>query len=114
MIFDLPEEVRKGLEEAQKRDLKRKNRLRLAVGDDVYPILRFWADGFALDAEDSPHIRGFVDIFDGSKHLYQCLIVCSSLENRERVYTFKRQTAVTGEAPLDFYRDETAPIALLR
>ena len=65
MIFDLPEEVRRGLDEARKRDLKRKNRLRLVVGDEIFPILRFWSDGFALDAEESPHVRGFVDIFDG-------------------------------------------------
>lgn len=113
MIFDLPEEVRRGLEEARKRDMRRKNRLRLVVGDEIFPIARFWSDGFSLDAEDSPHVRGFVDIFDGGKHLYQCLIVCSSLEGRERIYTFKRQTAVTDEAPVDFYRDPTTPVALL-
>ena len=114
MIFDLPEEVRKGLEEARKRDYKKRNRLRLVVDDEMFHIERFWEDGFALDAETAPHVRGFVDIFDGGKHLYQCLIVCSSLEGRERIYTFKRQTAVSDTPPLDFARDPDAPVALLR
>ena len=110
----LPKEVREGLELARKRDLRKKSRLRVHVGDDVYPVLRFWENGFALDIEDAPHLRGLVDIYDGGKHLYQCLIVASDEENGEMQYEFKRSTAAVDKAPLDFYRDENAPIALLR
>jgi hypothetical protein len=51
MLEFLPKEVREGLEAARKKDLKRKSRLRVQVGDAVFPVLRFWHDGFALDAD---------------------------------------------------------------
>lgn len=109
----LPKEVREGLEKARKRDLRKKNRLRVRVGEDVYPVLRFWENGFALDADEAPHLRGLVDIHDGGRHLYQALIVASAKEDGELCFEFKRATAAADKAPLDFYRDENAPIALL-
>lgn len=109
----LPKEVRAGLEKARKTALRKKNRLRVHAGGDIYPVLRFWERGFALDAEDAPHLRGLVDIYDGGRHLYQALIVASSEENGERHFEFKRSTAASDRAPLDFYRDPEAPIALL-
>jgi hypothetical protein len=114
MLEFLPKEVREGLEAARKRDHKRKSRLRVEVGDAVYPVLRFWQDGFALDADFSPgKLRGLVDVYDGSRHVFQCLIMASSIENGELVCDFKRATAVTGRAPLDFWRDENAPVGYL-
>ncbi|MDA0223291.1 MAG: hypothetical protein O3C11_08275 [Proteobacteria bacterium] len=113
MIYDLPDEVRKGLEFARKRDMGRKNRLRVHVGENVHSILRLWDQGFALDAQTAPLIRGFVDIYDSGKQLYQCLVMCSSVEGGERIYEFKRQTAVVTEAPVDFWRDQNTPVGLL-
>ena len=83
------------------------------VGDEIYPVLRFWEEGFSLNPENAPKLRGLVDLYDGSRHLYQCLIVASDLENGQMVYEFKRNTSVEDKAPLDFARDENAPIALL-
>lgn len=109
----LPKEVREGLERARKEALLKKNRLRVQVGSESYRILRLWPEGFALDAETTPLFRGLVDIYDGGRHIYQALIVASSEENGERVFEFKRNTAALDNAPLDFERDENAPIALL-
>ena len=109
----LPKEVREGLEEARKRDLRRKSRLRVLAGEEIYPILRFWDEGFALDAGQVQHLRGLVDIFDGIRHLYQCLIVASDVEAGELICVMKRSTAALDKAPLDFVRDENAPIAML-
>ncbi len=109
----LPKEVREGLELARKVALRKKSRLRVHVDDDVFPVLRFWETGFALDAEDAPQLRGLVDLYDGARHLYQCLIIASEKENDQMVYDFKRNTAAVDKAPLDFVRDENAPIALL-
>ena len=109
----LPKEVREGLELARKRDLKRKSRLRIHTNDDIFPVLKFWDTGFALDIDNAPHLRGLVDLYDGSRHLYQCLIVASDEEMGEMHYEFKRNTAAVDKAPLDFYRDENAPVALL-
>lgn len=109
----LPKEVREGLEAARKDDLRKKSRLRVHAGEKIYPVLRFWDGGFALDAEDAPHLRGLVDLYNGGVHLYQCLIVASEEEDGEMQFEFKRNTAAVDRAPLDFYRDENAPVALI-
>lgn len=113
MLEFLPQEVREGLEAARKRDYKRKSRLRVQLGGAVFPILRFWDDGFSLDATLSPPLRGLVDIYDGANHIFQCLIIASSAENGEVICDFKRLTAVSDRPPLDFWRDENAPVAYL-
>lgn len=114
MFEFLSKEVREGLEAARKAALKKKSRLRVEVGSAVYPVLRFWDEGFALDAEFSPSkLRGLVDVYDGSRHIFQCLIVASMIENGELVCEFKRATAVSDRPALDFWRDENAPVAYL-
>lgn len=113
MLEFLPKEVREGLEAARKRDLKRKSRLRVQVGEAVFPILRFWDEGFALDASMTPNLRGLVDVFDGANHIFQCLIVATTAEGGELVCEFKRSTAVLDRPALDYWRDENAPVGYL-
>lgn len=114
MLEFLPKEIREGLDAARKKDLRRRARLRVQVGDAVFPVLRFWDNGFALDADLSPgQLRGLVDVYDGARHVFQCLIVASSIENGELVCDFKRATAVKDRAALDFWRDESAPVGYL-
>lgn len=113
MLEFLPNEIREGLEAARRREATRKSRLRVQVGDAVFPLLRFWHDGFALDAGLSPRLRGLVDVYDGSRHVFQCLIVASAEERGELVCEFKRMTAVRETAPLDYWRDDSAPVGYL-
>jgi hypothetical protein len=113
MLEFLPKDVVEGLATARARETARKSRLRVQVGDATFPLLRFWHDGFALDSATAPRLRGLVDVYDGSRHIFQCLIVASSDEYGQRVYDFKRNTAVRDSAPLDYWRDESAPIAYL-
>lgn len=109
----LSDEVRAGLEAARMRDMKRKSRLRIHVGDEVYPILRFWDGGFSLDAQHTPHMRGLVDIYDGARPLYQCLVIATAEEDGELVCEFKRSSIASDTPPLDYYQDENAPVAYL-
>ena len=109
----LPKEVQAGLDKARKQSLRKQSRLRVHTGDEIFPVLRFWETGFSLDIENAPHLRGLVDLYDGGRHLYQCLVVASEEENGQMIYDFKRNTAAKDKAPLDFVRDVNAPIALL-
>lgn len=113
MLEFLPKEVRDGLDAARNRDYARKSRLRIHVNGAVFPILRFWHEGFALDSSHAPNLRGLVDVYDGARHVFQCLIVASEIENGVLVCDFKRSTPVTDRAPLDYWRDENAPVAYL-
>ena len=113
MIEFLSKELREGFELARKRQEARKSRLRVQIGTEVYPILRLWDDGMAMDANQLLHLRGLVDVYDGARHLSQCLIVASTVENGQLICDFKRSTPVTDRPPLDFWRDENAPVAFL-
>lgn len=105
-------EVLEGLKRAKTIALRKSSRLRVVMGDQVLPVLRSWQGGFALD-QDAPHLRGTVEFCDGSRVLYECLIVCSALEGSECVYEYKRLTPATETGPVDFVRADDAPIALL-
>ena len=109
----LTKELREGLAQARKFAAKKKSRLRVHVGDEVFPVLRVWDMGFALDAEDAPHMRGLVDLYDGARHTAQCLIIASDEEAGEIRYEYKRTTAAHKRAPLDFAREDDVPVALI-
>lgn len=113
MLEYLPQDVREGLEAARRREARRRSRLRVQVGDAVFPVLRLWDDGMTLDASLSPHLRGLVDIYDGARHLYQALIIASTEDTHEIRCDFKRMTPTHDRPPLDFWQDENAPVALL-
>jgi len=109
----LPKDVLEGLRAAQKKAERKRSRRSVHVDDDVYPILTFTEDGFTLDAEHAPRLRGLVDIYEGPRHLYQALIVASDMQGDAMRCEFKRNTPASDHAPLDFYREQDAPIALL-
>jgi len=109
----LPDAVREGLEEARKDALKRKDRLSVRDGDASYRIRRFWDGGFALDLEGSERLRGHIDIYDGPKHLYQCLVMSSVEEEHERVFEFKWATPVASGPAADFVRPDFVPAGLI-
>lgn len=109
----LPKEVLAGLQNAQRADKKRRSRLRVEFDGDMYPVVRMWQDGFALDAEHAPHLRGLVDLYDGARHVSQCLIVASNQEDGELQFEFKRNTAATNSAPPDFVRPDGAPVGYI-
>lgn len=113
MLEFFSKEVRDGLDAARKRDRARKSRLRVHLGDAVFPVVRLWDGGFALDAERVPRLRGLVDVYDGARHIFQCLIVASSVEDGELICDFKRSTPAEDRPALDFWRDENAPVGYL-
>ena len=113
MTTFLSKEVADGLEAARKQALHKKSRLRVRTGSETLTVIKYWDGGFSVDLEDAPQLRGLVDLYDGSIHLYQCLIVASEEEGGEMCYEFKRSTRAVEIAPLDFVRADNAPVALI-
>lgn len=113
MTTFLPKEVAEGLEAARKKALRKQSRLRVRTNDEILPVLKFWDTGFAVDMANAPQLRGLVDLYDGTNHLYQCLIVAAHEEHDEMHYEFKRSTVAADSAPLDFERRDDAPVALI-
>ena len=109
----LPVEVREGLKAARKASFKRNGRLCVHDGDDVYRIRRFWDTGLSLDIEHGDKLRGRVEIYDGARHVYQCLIINSRREGEEFIFDFKWLHPVTEQPAVDFLRPDAAPAGLL-
>ncbi|MDU8929511.1 hypothetical protein RXV86_19145 [Alisedimentitalea sp. MJ-SS2] len=109
----LPKEVREGLAQARKMAARKSARMRVQVGEESFPVLRIWDTGFALDADNAPHMRGLVDLYEGPRHSAQCLVITSAQEGDEMRYEFKRNSVHHDSAPLDFVRRKDAPVALI-
>lgn len=109
----LPEAVRNGLEDARKAAIRRKDRLTVHDGEKAYPIRRIWDGGFALDLEGSGKLRGRVDIYDGPRYIYQCLVVSSVDDSDERVFDFKWLTPAATQPAVDFERPNFVPAGLI-
>lgn len=88
----LPKEFEPGRGRVRVRALKAKKQLHVKAGEVVYPVQRTWANGFAVLADNVPMLKGVVDVFDGTEHLYQCLITGSQTAHGERVFEIKRAT----------------------
>ena len=76
MTTFLSKELHADLTRAQKDKKVKKSRLRVEFDGALVPVLKLWDNGFSMDIEHAPQLRGLVDIFDGSRHLSQCLIIC--------------------------------------
>lgn len=113
MTTYVPKAVQEALDAARVQGLKKKSRLRVQVGESQFPVLRVWKTGFSVEEATAPQLRGLVDLYDGARHISQCLIVASEAEGGEMRYEFKRATAAAESAPLDFYRAPDAPFALI-
>jgi hypothetical protein len=109
----LPKELQDQVARALRQARRRKATRVVHVGDDVYPILDFSDAGFAVDASDAPHLRGLVDIYEGSRHLTRALIVASAEDGDLMRYEFKRNTPATATAPTDFERTQVSETRLL-
>jgi hypothetical protein len=109
----LSREIRSEFEAARKRGLRQRSRLRVMTGDEVYPILKLLPDGFILDADEVSHLRGLVDVFEGARHVSQCLIIASDVEAGELICKMKRETTVRDRPALDYERSDKAPVGYL-
>lgn len=113
MTTFLTAELREGLAAARRLAARKTSRLRVEADGKVWPILRLWEGGFAMAAADAPQLRGLVNIHDGARHVMQALVIASEPEGDERRFDFKRATRAEDRAPVDFVRDDAAPVALI-
>jgi hypothetical protein len=110
----VPKEVQAGLDRARLERLRTASRLRIDVNGQTHRVLRMWKTGFSMDASNAPaHLRGYVDLYDGARHLFQCLVIANEEESNEMRFEFKRATAVADAPALDFVKAENAPVALI-
>lgn len=113
MTTFLTQEMKDALAMAQRATQRKKSRLRVEDDGRSFAVLRLWENGFALDADDRANLRGHVNLFDGARHVMQCLIVASEEFEGERRFEFKRSTVVSDTPALDFAPEQGAPVGLI-
>jgi hypothetical protein len=106
-------EVLAGIANASKEKATKASRLRVQIGNDIFPILSLKDDSFSLDTKIAPKLRGYVDILDGTRLKYRALIVASETSRDETVFEFKRATSVALGPALDFEQSDDAPVGYL-
>ncbi len=74
----------------------------LAAGTRRIPILELGRDSCLIEAPDSATLRGYADIFDGERHVAECLIVLAAPEGDLLRCSFKRRTPFRLDPPTDY------------
>ncbi|MBF9036788.1 hypothetical protein HKCCE2091_21345 [Rhodobacterales bacterium HKCCE2091] len=106
----LSKELRDGLAAVDENAPRRGRRtLSIRVGDAVYPILRVSDRGFAMETAAAPRLRGFVDIYDGQRHLTRALVVALGEQDGMTSYEFKSKTVAADRPPVDFVLPDGKP-----
>lgn len=81
---------------------RRARQLVMESGSRRFAIVALGADSCLIEASGDWMPRGFVDIFDGERHLAQCLIVLAAPEGPHLRCSFKRRTVPRLDPPRDF------------
>lgn len=104
----LPKDVRDALYAAP-RGATGRHRMRLEVGGVSFAILRHWPGGFSVAAAAVPPLPGRVRLYDGARHVSDCLIEARAETTAERVYDVKAENLWMDRAPRDFDAGATLP-----
>ncbi|MEP1767915.1 MAG: hypothetical protein ABJJ53_14910 [Sulfitobacter sp.] len=94
MDIFLPDGFRSDHARRSSRGPEQVQRLRVAAGGVDYIVLRRWATGFAVAADDAPAMKGVVDLFDGKTHLGKCLISDSKAAGPEVFFSVRNAVGV--------------------
>lgn len=82
--------------------VRRGRQLVMQCGSRRFPVVAIGTDGCLIDAHDGWVPRGFADIYDGERHVAECLIVLAAPEGPYLRCIFKRHTASRADPPRDY------------
>lgn len=109
----LPLGMRQSLHPNKREARPVRERLRLRSGSRDIDVLEAWADGFAIPRNGPQPHRGFVDMFDGSRHIRHGLVYQTGYDGDRAIFTFKLAHDPQMAQPSDFERAPDGPKALL-
>lgn len=76
--------------------------LTLESGSRRFPILALGRESCLIEVEDDVALRGIADIFDGERHVEQCLILLAAPEGQHLRCFFKLRTPWRPAPPADY------------
>lgn len=89
--------------EAARRSAQRKaSRHVIVAGERRHRVMELTRDGFVIEADGRPPLRGFVDLMLGEDRISRRLVVCAWAEKGLVGYDFKRSSPDRGNTPADW------------
>ena len=89
----IPPEVAGELEGDRRAQARRRSRYSVRSEDCELPVLELTPDGFVIEAEGPPPLRGYTDIFLGDERILHGLVICTWAQDGLVGYEFKRGSA---------------------
>ncbi len=99
MDIIIPSEITGARETAQRNHARQHSRLRVRTMGRDHQVMELTANGFVIEADGRPPLRGYADIFRGDDRVVHGLVVCTWAENGLVGYEFKRDTSGGEIAP---------------
>jgi hypothetical protein len=93
MDIVVPKEMAGAREMARRDSQRRTSRLRVCAENRDHQVMELTTDGFVIEADGRPPLRGYADIFRGEERVLRGLVICSWAEDGLVGYEFKRDTS---------------------
>lgn len=103
----LPTHVTHALDEKAESRLRKPGAFRVRAGEQEARVTELASDGFVIQADGRPPLRGYADIFKGDQQVLRGLVICSWAHDGLVGYEFKRGTT-DGTMPVDYVRGPVA------
>ncbi|MEM8788343.1 MAG: hypothetical protein AAGE76_08770 [Pseudomonadota bacterium] len=76
-------------------------------------MAKLWPGGFSVDRDQPQLMRGFIDLFDGARHIRHGLVYQIGQDAAYVSYAFKTTRDPRLAQPADFARAPAVPVGLL-
>lgn len=97
----IPAEAVSAIEQDRRKRLRQRSRFRVAASDRLFPVIEMSREGFVIEADEPPHLRGYVDILEGDERVARWLVVCDWARDGLVGYAYKRE-GLGSAVPADF------------
>ena len=101
----LPGQVLSEIERTRRVDRRARSRHLVVAGPRKHRIMELTADGFVIEADGLPHLRGYVDILNGEERIARRLAQFAWARDGLVGYEFKHD-AGHRETPPDYVEPE--------
>ena len=105
----LPVELRSRIERDWLKARRKRSRHLVVAGPREHRIIELSEKGFVVEADDLPHLRGFVEIMRGRQRVSRRLAVFAWARDGMVGYEFKHEHP-SHIAPADYERPETTAL----
>ena len=103
----LPEYVSDALHAQAGSHARRAGVFRVRAGEREIRLTELALDGFVIESDGRPPLRGYADIYRGDEPVLRGLVVCAWAQDGLVGYEFKRGTT-DGTVPVDYVRGPVA------